>query len=98
MTSLPARDGTPKLDSLDRFAKSYVPRWLIQVSEDTAKPYPLLAKPKRMSKADGIAYAEELLPPKFMHAIDTELEKVHTELKARLNKVHPPTAPCCRPS
>ncbi|KAG0152337.1 hypothetical protein CROQUDRAFT_649720, partial [Cronartium quercuum f. sp. fusiforme G11] len=73
---------------LDRFAKAFIPRWLLNVSENPMiTQIALPTKPRRMSIDEAKTYIDTLLPRPFLIALESENKDNHLRIQDEVMKL-----------
>lgn len=71
--------------TLDRFAKPFIPRWLLNVSENTSvTQINLPTKPRRLNPEESKAYIQSLLPRPFLLDLEAETREHHLIVQSEL--------------
>lgn len=74
--------------TLDRFAKAFIPRWLLNVSENSMVTHVgLPTKPRRMSPDEAKTYIETLLPSPFLITLESENKDNHLRIQDEVMKL-----------
>ncbi|KAH9818269.1 P-loop containing nucleoside triphosphate hydrolase protein [Melampsora americana] len=76
---------TPNPPTLDRFAKPFIPRWLLNVSENASvTQINLPTKPRRLNPEESKAYIQSLLPRPFLLDLESETREHHLIIQSEL--------------